>query len=274
MNKNYSFNSSKEIKTGDSIRIITTNLINNFGSENCVFITVGLSGNKSLKPISLKYSQFVKAIGSTFKCGITVFGNGHNSIHAHMIGVFLPQAPKHAVDPFSLDYNAIKSSSQTPIPINRIRLLVKNAKSKAKFGRVFDVAPIRSIEAVGGYMRRNFLKFAEFRKYTDFFSGRKLKSFRLYRVPKSLVIKPNQFSRHTESASRYRQAMTGLAKAAGTPISDIVALEEATGLSFIDLRYVAFEICNSIPGLPKHFPAKVFNNALKDAGCNLYQFKN
>lgn len=274
MEHNFSHNESREIKIGDSIRLSTINMINHYGSNNSAFITLGISGNRSLRVISQKCNPLMRAMSRVMHCGIAVFGNAERSIHVHIVGVFLPKESKRAQGPIPLNSEAITSSPPAPLAINKIRSLVKKAKSKARFGKVFDVAPIRSVEAVGGYMRRNFLKFDEFRRFTDFFTGKNLRGFRLYRVPSSLIIKPTQFSRHTKSASRYRQAMTGLAKAAGTPIGDIFALEQATGLAFKELRHVAFDICNSIPGLPKHFPSKVFINALNDTGCNIYQFKN
>jgi len=273
MEYNFSHNESREIKIGDSIRWSTINMINHYGSNNSAFITLGISGNRSLQVISQKFNPLMRAMSRVMHCGIAVFGNAERSIHVHIVGVFLPKESKRAQGPIPLNSEA-NTSPSTPLPISKIRSLVKKAKSKARFGKVFDVTPIRSVEAVGGYMRRNFLKFDEFRRFTDFFTGKNLRGFRLYRVPSSLIVKPSQFSRHTEAASRYRQAMTGLAKAAGTPIGDIFALEQATGLSFKELRHVAFEICNSIPGLPKKFPARVFINALNEVGCNIHQFSN
>jgi hypothetical protein len=67
--------------------------------------------------------------------------------------------------------------------------------------------------------------------------------------------------------------MTRLAGVAGTPNGDLQALEVETGLTFSQLRAVAFEICNSIPGNPKWMQENVFRNALHEAGSIHNQFK-
>lgn len=58
--KKYTHNASRDIKIGDSIKITTENIINHYGIENCYFITIGIAGNNSLKPIAAKYSAFIK----------------------------------------------------------------------------------------------------------------------------------------------------------------------------------------------------------------------
>jgi hypothetical protein len=52
-------NASRDIKIGDSIRHTTNGIINHFGIQNCYFITIGLSGDSSLRPISKKLKKFL-----------------------------------------------------------------------------------------------------------------------------------------------------------------------------------------------------------------------
>lgn len=267
-------NSSRDIKIGDSIRHTTNGIINHYGINNCYFITIGLSGNSSLRPISSKFNKFLRYMASYMRCAICVFGNGRKSLHAHVLGVFLPNQTKRKTKGKARKCSTNQSTPNESLTLPQIRHLVKRAKSKAKFGRVFEVEQIKkSADAIAGYMRRNFLQMDEYRKFTDHFVSAKLQGYRYFRVPQYLKISPKSFSRHTPSASRYRSAMTRLAGVAGTPNGDLQALEVETGLSFSQLRSVAFEICNSMPGNPKWMREDIFRNALNEAGSIHNQFK-
>ncbi len=270
-------NSSKDIKIGDSIKHTTNGIINHYGINKCYFITIGLSGNSSLRPISSKLKKFLCYMASSMSCAICVFGKGCKSLHAHVLGVFLPSNTKRKTKGKARKCATNQTTPNESLTLPQIRHLVKRAKSKAKFGRVFEVEQIKkSADAIAGYMRRNFLQMDEYRKFTDHFVSAKLQGYRYFRVPQYLKISPKSFSRHTPSASRYRSAMTRLAGVAGTPDGDLQALEVETGLSFSQLRSVAFEICNSIPGNPKWLQENIFRNALHEAGSihNQFKFKN
>jgi len=267
-------NASRDIKIGDSIKHTTNGIINHYGINNCYFITIGLSGDSSLRPISKKTKKFLRYMASYMRCAICVFGKGQKSLHTHVLGVFLPNESKREIKG-KASKCFTNSTHNKPLTLPQIRHLVKRAKSKAKFGRVFEVEQIKkSADAIAGYMRRNFLQMDEYRKFTDHFVSAKLQGYRYFRVPQYLKISPKSFSRHTPSASRYRCAMTRLAGVAGTPNGDLQALEFATGLSFSQLRAVAFEICNSIPGNPKWMQENIFRDALHEAGSIHNQFNN
>ena len=267
-------NASRDIKIGDSIRHTTNGIINHFGIQNCYFITIGLSGDSSLRPISKKLKKFLRCMASSMRCAICVFGKGQKSLHAHVVGVFLPNELKREIKGKARKCSTIKTTPNESPTVCKIRRLVKMAKSKAKFGHVFEVERIKkSADAVAGYLRRNFLQMDEYRKFADHFVSAKLQGYRYYRVPEHLKISPKSFSRHTPSASRYRCVMTGLAQCVGTAIGDVRALEDETGLSFEQLRHVAFGLCNTTPGNPKKWPPRLFANALSEAGSNHNQFK-
>lgn len=269
-----SFNESRDIKVGDAIKQTTINAINYYGIENFNFMTLGIRGNRSLVPISEKYSKLIVSLHTKLSCAVSVFGYGANSIHLHMVGAFL----KIPADGQIMVTGANSSGTiHDSLPLKTVRSLVKKSKSKAGFGHIFQVEPIKTTaEAVGGYLRKNFLQMDEFRKHTDYFNGAGLSGYRYFQVPKFLKLLPCNFSRHTPSASRYRCAMTRLAGVAGTPNGDLQALEVETGLSFSQLRSVAFEICNSMPGNPKWMREDIFRNALNEAGSihNQFKFKN
>ena len=277
MKKHYTSNASRDIKIGDSIRITTENIINHYGKENCSFITIGIAGNNSLKPIASKYSAFIKKIGPDLRTAVSVFGIAENSMHIHIVGVFLPPRSKRATKPFYLNSKASTTDTLISIPINKIRMAVKKAKAQAGFGRVFKVDPIhKNAEAVGGYLRRNFLELDEIRKYSGYFRGAGLKSYRFHGVPDFLKVSPKQFSRHTPTALRYRLTMSRFATCVGTPVGDLSALESTTGLTYKMLRSVAFGICNSKPGNLMKLNRSVFENALFEAGSthNLFNMQN
>jgi hypothetical protein len=267
-------NSSRDIKIGDSIKHTTNMIINHFGITNCYFITIGLSGDSSLKPISKKLKKFLRCMASSMRCAVCVFGKGQNSLHTHVVGVFLPTKPKRKTRGNLRKRSTISTHPEKSPSLATIRQMVKKAKSKAKFGRVFEVDRIKkNADAVAGYLRRNFLQMDEYRKFSNRFVSSKLQGYRLFKVPEYLKISPLNFSRHTPSASRYRCAMTRLAGVAGTPDGDVQALEFETGLSFSQLRAVAFGICNSIPGNPKWMQEDIFRNALHKSGSIHNQLK-
>ena len=275
--KKYTHNASRDIKIGDSIKITTENIINHYGIENCYFITIGIAGNNSLKPIATKYSAFIKKIGPDLRTAVSVFGIAENSMHIHIVGVFLPPRSKRATKPFYLNSKASTTDALISIPINKIRMAVKKAKAQAGFGRVFKVDPIhKNAEAVGGYLRRNFLELDEIRKYSGCFRGAGLKSYRFHGVPDFLKVSPKQFSRHTPTALRYRLTMSRFATCVGTPVGDLPALESTTGLTYKMLRSAAFGICNSKPGNLMKLNRSVFENALFEAGSthNLFNMQN
>jgi hypothetical protein len=267
-------NASREIKIGDSIKHTTNAVINHYGINQCYFITIGLSGDSSLKPISSKLNKFLRYMPSSMSCAICVFGKSRKSLHVHVLGVFLPNQTKRKTKGKARKYSTNQSTPNESLTLPTIRRMVKRAKSKAKFGPVFEVGQIKkSADAVSGYLRRNFLQMDEYRKFTDYFVSAKLQGYRYFRVPQNLKISPKSFSRHTKSASRYRSAMSRLARVAGTPNGDVEALEVETGLTSSQLRSVAFEICNSIPGDPKLMREDIFRNALNEAGSIHNQFK-
>jgi len=277
MKKRYTHNASRDIKIGDSIRITTENIINHYGINNCYFITIGIAGNTSLNPIAAKYSAFIKKIGPDLRTAVSVFGIAENSMHVHIVGVFLPPRLKCASKAIELNSDTSIDHTLPSIPLNKIRMAVKKAKAQAGFGRFFSVDPIKkNAEAVGGYLRRNFLELDEIRKYSGCFRGAGLKSYRFHRVPRSLKVSPKQFSRHTPTALRYRLTMSRFATCVGIPVGDLPALESTTGLTYKMLRLAAFGICNSKPGNPMNLNRSVFENALLEAGSthNLFNMQN
>ncbi len=64
-----------------------------------------------------------------------------------------------------------------------------------------------------------------------------------------------------------------MARCVGTPEGDVAALEAETGLSFEELRNVAFGLCNTTAGKPAKWPQQTYEMALAGAGSLHNQFK-
>ena len=260
---------SKVIKIGDSIKLTTINTIHHYGLHNTIFITMTLRGENFFASLLKKYNAFMQYLPKSIKSAITVFGFGPRSLHMHMVAFVPSSITKGDLDPLERLQRAPGKKKR----LTKLRNLIIRAKRKAKLGRVFNIQAVRNAEAIAGYLRRNYLDTDEYRNRLGPSSRSKFRGFRYYRVPEHLKISPKSFSRHTPSASRYRCVMTGLAQCVGTPIGDVRALEDETGLSFEQLRHVAFGLCNTTPGNPKKWPPRLFAKALSEAGSNHNQFK-
>jgi hypothetical protein len=262
---------SKVIKIGDAIKMITVNAISYYGIEYSLFITLTLKGGNSMETLSRKCTALFKYLPKSVVSAIAVFGSGHKSSHVHLVAFIRPLPSNAPTGP--LKRKAGPSGNTFPQHLRKIRSLIIKAKTKAGFGRVCNVQFVRNAEAVGGYLRRNYLDLDEYRHRAGPSLGSKFRYCRYHRLPRHLIIKPNQFSRHTESSSRYRQAMSGLARCVGTPEGDVAALEAETGLSFEELRTVAFGLCNTTPGKPPKWSQEIYAKALAGAGSLHNQFK-
>ncbi|MEI6071524.1 MAG: hypothetical protein WCS31_07010 [Verrucomicrobiae bacterium] len=218
---------NKTSKTETGLEIAALNLIKHYQEENCRVATVTLRGRQTMYVVGRKLTVLLNTLKPHFQSIIAVCSLLEDSAHVHLLLV-------------------MKDGYLT---VNKLKKVFKAAKSKAKFGIIFDFEPIRiSPEHVAGYFAKN---------YRDFMKERLLnrrnyrgRAIRMFNVPMDLKIDTMTFESYNPNLANYRRALTRFAEIYGVEVGDEDNLENMMRLPMREIRQTAFLLVNTMAGKP------------------------
>jgi len=218
---------NKTSKTGTGLEMATLNLINHYKDENCRVATVTLRGRQTMYVVGKKLTVLLKNLKPHFQSIIAVCSLLEDSAHVHLLLV-------------------MKDGYLT---VNKLKKVFKAAKSKAKFGIIFDFEPIEISPAhVAGYFATNYRDFMEARKENR--RNYKGKAIRMFNVPMDLKIDMRTFESFNPNLANYRRTLTRFAEIYGVEVGDKDNLERMMRLPMREIRQTAFDLVNTMAGRP------------------------
>jgi len=221
---------NKTIKTGIALEIAMINLINLYKEENCRVATVTLRGRQTMGVVGNKLTVLLAALKPHFQSIIAVCSLLDDSAHVHLLLVM----------------------KEGGLTVGKLNKIFKAAKSKAKFGIIYDFEPIRtSAEYVAGYFKKNYYDFMEARLLNHRnYRGR---AVRMFNVPLNLKIDTSSFDSWNPNLARYRRTLTRFAEIYGVEVDDEVNLSLRMRLPMTQIRQTAFHLVNTMAGRPSRW---------------------
>ncbi len=230
---------NKTSKTGTGLEVAMLNLINHYKEENCRVATVTLRGRQTMYVVGRKLTVLLTALKPHFQSIIAVCSLLEDSAHVHVLLV-------------------MKDGYLT---VNKLRKVFKAAKSKAKFGIMFDFEPIRiSPEHVAGYFKKNYYEFMEARLLNR--RNYKGRAIRMVNVPMDLKIDMRTFQSYNPNLVNYRRVLTRFADIYGVEVGDEENLERMMRLPMREIRQTVFLLVSTMAGQPSRWPESHIRDAV------------
>jgi len=221
---------NKTSKTGTGLEVAMLNLINHYKEQNCRVATVTLKGRQTMYVVGNKLTVLLKNLKPHFQSIIAVCSLLEDSAHVHLLLVM----------------------KEGYLTVNKLRKLFKAAKSKAKFGIMFDFEPIRKTPGdLAGYFAKNYSEFMEARQENR--RNYKGKAIRMVNVPLDLKIDMKSFDSWNPNLANYRRTLTRFAEIYGVEVGDKDGLERMMRLPMREIRQTAFHLVNTMAGRPSRW---------------------
>lgn len=229
---------NKTNKTGIGLEYAMLNLINLHGEENCRVATVTLRGRQTMYVVGKKLTVLLNALKSHFRSIVAVCSLLEESAHVHLLLIMKDGGPT----------------------VNKLNKIFKAAKSKAKFGVIYDFEPIRtSAENVAGYFKKNYYEFMEARlSNRRSYRGR---AIRMFNVPTTMKIDMDSFDSWNPNLANFRRALTRIAEVYGVEEGDEYTLSIRMRLPMLEIRKMAFHLVNTMAGKPCRWSESIIREA-------------
>jgi hypothetical protein len=230
---------NKTSKTGTGLEIAMLNLIKHNQDENCRVATVTLGGRQTMYGVGKKLTVLLNTLKPHFQSIIAVCSILEDSAHVHLLLVM----------------------KDGYLRVNKLKKIFKAAKSKAKFGIMFDFEPIRiSPEHVAGYFKKNYYEFMEARQVNR--RNYKGKAIRMVNVSMDLKIDMRTFESYNPNLANYRRTLTRFAEIYGVEVGDKDNLERMMRLPMREISQTVFLLVNTMAGKPSRWPESHIREAV------------